>query len=82
MVVDAFVYRKHTKFCGSSMALTLQLERNQRMVVNVGTASPLLAAGSRPKVELMTLNEALSGDNPTIKKSLSKNNNNKSMFVG
>ena len=32
-------------------------------------------------VKLMTLNKALPGDNPTIKKSFSKKNNNKSMFV-
>ena len=66
MVVDAFVYRKHSRFRGSTMALTLQLERNQRMVVKVGTTSPLLAAGWRPMVELMTINKALPGDNPTI----------------
>ena len=64
VLVDAFVYRKHNKCRGSTMALTLQLERNQRMVV--GTTSPMLAVGSRPRVELMTLNEALPGDNLTI----------------
>ena len=45
MVVDAFVYRKHSRFHGSTMALILQLKHNQRMGVKVGTASPLLAAG-------------------------------------
>ena len=45
VVVDAFVYRKHSKFRGSTMALTLQLKRNQRMVVKVGTTSPILAVG-------------------------------------
>ena len=45
VVVDAFVYRKHSRFRGSTMALALQLKRNQRMVVKVGTTSPLLAAG-------------------------------------
>ena len=66
MVVDAFVYRKHSRFRGSTMALTLQLERNQQMVVKVGTTSPILAAGRSPMVKLMTLNKALSGDNPNI----------------
>ena len=45
VVVDAFVYRKHSRFRGSTMALTLQLKHNQRMVVKVGTTSPILAAG-------------------------------------
>ena len=45
VVVNAFVYRKHYKFRGSTMALTLQLKRNQQMVVKVGTTSPLLATG-------------------------------------
>jgi hypothetical protein len=31
VVVDAFVYCKHSKFHGSTMALTLQLKHNQRM---------------------------------------------------
>ena len=44
MIVDAFVCRKHSRFRGSTMALTLQLERNQQMVVKVGTTSPILAA--------------------------------------
>ena len=45
VVVNAFVYRKHYKFRGSTMALTLQLKRNQRMVEKVGTMSPLLVVG-------------------------------------
>ena len=45
VVVDAFIYHKHSRFCGSTMALTLQLKRNQQMVVKVGTTSPLLAVG-------------------------------------
>ena len=68
VVVDAFVYHKHSKFRGSTMALILQLKHNQRMVVKVGTASPLLAAGWKPMVELMTINKELPGGNPTIEK--------------
>ena len=45
VVVDAFVYRKHSRFRGSTMALTLQLKCNQRMAVKVGTTSPILVAG-------------------------------------
>ena len=44
VVVDAFIYHKHSRFRGSTMALTLQLECNQQMVVKVGTTSPILAA--------------------------------------
>ena len=39
VVVDALIYHKHSRFCGSTMALTLQLKRNQRMVVKVRTTS-------------------------------------------
>ena len=35
VVVDAFIYRKHSRFRGRTMALTLQLKCNQRMVVKV-----------------------------------------------
>ena len=45
VVVDAFVYRKHSRFRGSTMALTLQLKCNQRMAVKVGTTSPILDVG-------------------------------------
>jgi len=41
---------------------------NQQMVVKLGTSSPLTAVGEIPKVELMTINKALPGDNPIIKK--------------
>ena len=36
MVVDAFVYHKHCKFCGCTIALTQQLKHNRWMVVKVG----------------------------------------------
>jgi hypothetical protein len=45
MVVDAYVYYKHCKFCGCTVALILQLKHNQRMVVKVGTTLSLIAAG-------------------------------------
>ena len=68
VVVDAFVYRKHSRFRGSTMALTLQLKCNQRMVVKVEQHHQYQLQEEAPRVKLMTLNKALPGDNPTIKK--------------
>jgi hypothetical protein len=47
LVVDAFVYHKHCKFCGCSMALTLQLKLHETSTIGGvrGTTSPMLAAG-------------------------------------
>ena len=39
VVVDAFVYRKHSKFRGNTMTLTLQLKRSRRMMVKEGATS-------------------------------------------
>ena len=61
VVVDAFVYCKHSRFRGSTMALTLQLERNQRMVVKVGTTSPILAAGRYPHGQAYDLKQNTTG---------------------
>jgi hypothetical protein len=41
VVVDAFVYHKHSRFRGSTMALTLQFKQNQRMMVKEGATSPI-----------------------------------------
>ena len=49
VVVDDFVYHKHSKFRGSTMSLTLQLKCNRQMMVKEGTASPLLVAGRNPQ---------------------------------
>ena len=61
VVVDAFVYRKHSKFRGSTVALTLQLKRNRRMMMKEGTASPLLAAGRSPHGRAYDLKQGTAG---------------------
>lgn len=48
VVVDAFVYRKHSKFRGSTMTLTLQLERNRRMMVKEGATSLIDSCRKKP----------------------------------
>ena len=61
VVVDAFVYCKHSKFHGSTMALTLQLKHNQRMVVKVETTSPLLATRRSPQGRAYDLKQSTAG---------------------
>ena len=61
MVIDAFVYHKHSRFRGSTMALTLQLEHNQLMVVKVGTTSPILATGRSPHGQAYDLKQSTTG---------------------
>ena len=48
MVVDAFVYHKHCKFRGCTIALTLQLKHNRRMVVKAGVTSPIDSCKKKP----------------------------------
>ena len=48
MVVNAFVYRKHCKFRCCTIALTLQLKHNRRMVVKVGAAPPVDSCRKKP----------------------------------
>ena len=48
MVVDAFVYRKHCKFRGCAVILTLQLKHNRRMVVKAGVTSPIDSCKKKP----------------------------------
>ena len=48
MVVDTFVYHKHCKFRGCTIALTLQLKHNRRMVVKVGAAPPVDSCRKKP----------------------------------
>ena len=48
MVVDAFVYRKHCKFRGCAIILTLQLKHNQQMVVKAGVTSPIDSCKKKP----------------------------------
>jgi hypothetical protein len=48
MVVDAFVYHKHCKFRGCTIAVTLQLKHNQLMVVKVGATSPIDSCRKKP----------------------------------
>ena len=48
MVVDAFVYHKHYKFRGCTIALTLQLKHNRRLVVKVGATPPVDSYRKKP----------------------------------
>jgi hypothetical protein len=48
MVVDAFVYHKLCKFRGCTIALTLQLKHNRRMVVKVGATPPFDSYRKKP----------------------------------
>ena len=48
MVVDAFVYRKHCKFRGCTIILTLQLKHNQQMVMKAGVTSPIDSCKKKP----------------------------------
>ena len=48
VVVDAFVYLKHSKFRGSTVALTLQLNRNRRMMVKEGATSLIDSCRKKP----------------------------------
>jgi len=48
MVVDTFVYHKNCKFCGCTIALTLQLKHNRRMVVKVEAAPPVDSCRKKP----------------------------------
>ena len=48
MVVDIFVYHKHCKFCGYTIALTLQLKHNRRTVVKAGATPPVDSCRKKP----------------------------------
>jgi hypothetical protein len=68
MVVDAFVYHKHCKFRGCTIALTLQLKHNRWMVVKVGATPPVDSCRKKLLGQALDLKRSAAGRQPGLSK--------------
>ena len=66
MVVDTFVYHKHCKFRGCTIALTLQLKHNRRMVVKAGTTPPVDSCRKKSLGQARDLKRSAAGRKPGL----------------